>query len=139
MRRRIKHLQTQVVHLVEDKSDLQAHLQDQLKDIAILRDQLGNVVKENIDMGSAAKAKFIAKEAKAKINLIELKTVFLERNELKTKVLELEGELAHFKVSPSSSPSKKSNCSIDLPVQGPINKEPEDKLFPERRTSILRL
>ena len=77
----------------------------------------------------------------------ELRTVLMERNELKTKLIAVEEELADFKPKPvnqsmnsivsdddsADDATSNSYCGEDLPVYGPINKEPYEKLYPGRR------
>lgn len=96
-----------------------------------------------------------------RFTLNELRTVLMERNELKAKLMEVEEELTTFKPKDgidgnsngnanalSEELSSADNDSIlsndgdendeDLPVQGPINKEPFDKLHGKRPSGIRR-
>jgi hypothetical protein len=89
------------------------------------------------------------KEPKQPFSLTELRNILLERNNLKTRVIELEEEINQLKQSINNSSNRKhseNNIPIideeseELVVEGPINKEPEDKLFPQRQQNrILRL
>jgi hypothetical protein len=89
------------------------------------------------------------KEPKQPFSLAELRNILLERNNLKTRVIELEEEINRLKQSINNSSNKKlseNNIPIideeseELVVEGPINKEPDDKLFPPRQQNrILRL
>jgi len=56
-----------------------------------------------------------------RFTLSELKGVLMERNELKSKLIEVEEELAVFKNAGDEDP----------PVQGPVNREPEEKMSPK--------
>lgn len=104
-----------------------------------LQQKLGMVGKMVIDLKDPNRPRF---------TLNELRTVLMERNELKTKLIAVEEELADLKPKPAnqmmssvtsdddSADDTKSNnsyCGEDLPVYGPINKEPYDKLYPGRR------
>ncbi|CAN7945387.1 unnamed protein product [Ixodes pacificus] len=85
-----------------------------------------------------------------RFTLDELKNILFERNELKAKVSDLEDELALYRprwwtyqaTSVSSRPAQQASHHSpdddDLPVQGPINQEPEEKLFSLGRASGIR-
>ncbi|XP_045171192.1 RILP-like protein 1 isoform X3 [Mercenaria mercenaria] len=92
-----------------------------------------------------------------RFTLNELRTVLMERNELKAKLMEVEEELGIFKpkedgidgnsnalcdeLSSADNDSMLSNDGEedeDLPVQGPINKEPFDKIHGKRPSGIRR-
>ncbi|XP_060068995.1 RILP-like protein 1 isoform X2 [Ylistrum balloti] len=98
---------------------------DQLEgeNMAVLQHKLSTIGKMVIDMKDPNRPRF---------TLNELRTVLMERNELKTKLIEVEEELTSFK------PKNSYSGEEDLPVQGPINREPDDKLFPglKRETGI---
>ncbi|XP_021346311.1 RILP-like protein 1 isoform X5 [Mizuhopecten yessoensis] len=89
------------------------------ENMAVLQHKLSTIGKMVIDMKDPNRPRF---------TLNELRTVLMERNELKTKLIEVEEELTSFK----------PNGEDDLPVQGPINKEPDEKLYPglKRETGI---
>lgn len=104
-----------------------------------LQQKLSMVGKMVIDLKDPNRPRF---------TLNELRTVLLERNELKTKLIAVEEELADYKPKPAnqlmtsfasdgdSADDTKSNDSYtgeELPVYGPINKEPYEKLYPGRR------
>ncbi|XP_048733786.1 RILP-like protein 1 isoform X3 [Ostrea edulis] len=93
-----------------------------------IEDKLSMIGKMVIDMKDPDRPRFTMKE---------LKTVLMERNELKAKLIEVEEELVAFKPKVSR---KDTNSSADieyqgedLPVEGPINKEPEEKIYPGQR------
>uniref|UniRef100_A0A915AFP3 RILP-like protein n=2 Tax=Parascaris univalens TaxID=6257 RepID=A0A915AFP3_PARUN len=85
-----------------------------------------------------------------RFTLAELREVLQEKNLLKGKVLELEEELEQFRPArrPGSAASdvnqeleQKPSESEECVVYGPINKEPEEKLYPwkyERKDSGVR-
>ncbi|KAJ8312821.1 hypothetical protein KUTeg_010194 [Tegillarca granosa] len=82
-------------------------------DIAKIEEKISMVGKMVIDMKDPNRPRF---------TLNELRTVLLERNELKAKLIEVEEELSSYKPNYSGEE--------DLPVQGPVNKEPFEKLYP---------
>uniref|UniRef100_T1K896 RH1 domain-containing protein n=1 Tax=Tetranychus urticae TaxID=32264 RepID=T1K896_TETUR len=77
---------------------------------------------------------------KSRFSFAELREIILEKNRLRSRVQKLEESLASCRCrsplkirSVTSSPRK--TVQVDLPVQGPINKEPEEKLYPWKRPS----
>ncbi|GIY91245.1 RILP-like protein homolog [Caerostris darwini] len=150
---RNRYLQKQMYMLVEEKSDLQANMQDKQKECMDLVGKLNLAVKENMDLSSLEDQKKIDLHGKLVISLDdpnrprftldELRHILFERNDLKAKISDLEDELSLHK--PKSIPSSTSLTTIsvesedeDPPVQGPINKEPEDKLYPEKKKLGIR-
>ncbi|XP_021346307.1 RILP-like protein 1 isoform X2 [Mizuhopecten yessoensis] len=106
------------------------------ENMAVLQHKLSTIGKMVIDMKDPNRPRF---------TLNELRTVLMERNELKTKLIEVEEELTSFKpkldADSANACLETSTDSIgedDLPVQGPINKEPDEKLYPglKRETGI---
>lgn len=106
------------------------------ENMAVLQHKLSTIGKMVIDMKDPNRPRF---------TLNELRTVLMERNELKTKLIEVEEELTAFKpkldADTANACLESSTDSIgeeDLPVQGPINKEPDEKLYPgiKRETGI---
>ena len=78
-------------------------------------------------------------------SLSEIRSILLERNYLKSRLNDMEKEVNRLKSlnetpveSPNNQIKQESNFD-DLPVEGPINREPDDKLFPEKQNKILRL
>ncbi|KAF8561179.1 hypothetical protein P879_05981 [Paragonimus westermani] len=71
---------------------------------------------------------------KPRFTVHELRELLTERNELKSRLIELEEELAVYKRAGIGLPSGSSNFTMlqrwddDPPVQGPINREPIEKL-----------
>lgn len=72
-----------------------------------------------------------------RFTLNELKKVLMERNELKAQLLEVEEELDTYR---PRLPLHEYDIieEEERPVQGPINKEPEYKLNPDKRPSGIR-
>ncbi|KAL5017519.1 hypothetical protein ScPMuIL_007108 [Solemya velum] len=70
-----------------------------------------------------------------RFTLHELRTVLLERNEMKVKLMEVEDELAALK-PPEEHIDKYTG--EETTVQGPINREPDDKLYPQRKKKGIR-
>ncbi|XP_069134867.1 RILP-like protein 1 isoform X3 [Argopecten irradians] len=110
------------------------------ENMAVLQHKLSTIGKMVIDMKDPNRPRF---------TLNELRTVLMERNELKTKLIEVEEELTAFKpkldadtanacLESSTDSMNLYSGEEDLPVQGPINKEPDEKLYPgiKRETGI---
>lgn len=98
---------------------------ENMKSIEQNMSMIGKMV---IDMKDPDRPRFTMKE---------LKTVLMERNELKAKLIEVEEELTAFR---PKVPRKNTNSSTDLeyqgedlPVHGPINREPDEKVYPGHR------
>ncbi|CAD5119318.1 DgyrCDS8276 [Dimorphilus gyrociliatus] len=131
--------------LIAEKVDLQAQLHDKEQQITVIRDRLQQ---ESLDSPTSPTLEDIDQwhqkltlEGKMVIDLKdpnrprftmnELRDVLQERNELKTKLIEVEEELLQYR--PPLSDEEEV-----LPVQGPINREPDDKLHPDRFDSGIR-
>lgn len=78
-----------------------------------------------------------------RFTLQELRQVLMERNELKTRLIEVEEELNHYKPRESGEEpedvrddSRSSYAGEELPVYGPINKEPDEKVFGPKESGI---
>ncbi|XP_059147379.1 RILP-like protein 1 isoform X3 [Physella acuta] len=82
-----------------------------------------------------------------RFTLQELRQVLMERNELKTRLIEVEDELAHYKPreDPNAQPDGKdedersSYTGEEVLVYGPINKEPDEKTGVKRESGIRKL
>ena len=120
LRRRVKHNKYQISHWSE------------------------TIVHPNSDSNSCDQI-----NAQRGLSLAEMRNILLERNYLKKRLNELEEEVNQFKSLANNSADNLNNLmnetSVEpnwdeLPVEGPINREPEDKLFPEKLPNrILRL
>ncbi|XP_052799023.1 RILP-like protein 1 isoform X3 [Mya arenaria] len=74
-----------------------------------------------------------------RFTLNELRTVLMERNELKAKLMEVEDELGLFK--PKINIDEYviiEEAEEELAVQGPINREPFEKIYGKRPSGIRR-
>ncbi|PVD31588.1 hypothetical protein C0Q70_07003 [Pomacea canaliculata] len=65
-----------------------------------------------------------------RFTLQEVKQLLFERNELKTRLIEVEEELNHYRLRKSSFSGE------EVLVYGPINKEPDEKLFGRKESGI---
>lgn len=144
--RRNRRLQQQMRQLCDERGDLQAQLQDQQAQLQALQERLGTAVRDHDDL--LLHSRDACAEMKGKVvidlddpnrprfTLDELKHILFERNELKARVSDLEDELALYRPRPAEPPTPVRD--EDLPVQGPINQEPEEKLFSLGRASGIR-
>jgi len=121
--------------LMEDKAELEAKLRDMEQQLYLVKDQLqiheANSSQEfdstSSDFDLTNKLIIDLKDPnRPRFTLNELREVLFERNELKTKLLETEEELSRFK--PQSH--REEFDDDDAPVQGPMPKEPDEKLNP---------
>ncbi|CAG5124589.1 unnamed protein product [Candidula unifasciata] len=85
---------------------------------------------------------------RSRFSLEELKQVLLEKNELKTRLFEVEEELAQYKPSDDAGVNpdiqdgedeKSTYAGQEALVYGPINKEPEEKLGRKKESGIRKL
>uniref|UniRef100_A0A131XJJ0 Putative myosin heavy chain skeletal muscle or cardiac muscle n=1 Tax=Hyalomma excavatum TaxID=257692 RepID=A0A131XJJ0_9ACAR len=143
--RRNRRLQQQMRQLCDERGDLQVQLQDQQSQLLALQERLGIAVKDHDDLLQSRDTvlDMQGKEVidlddpnRPRFTLEELKHILFERNELKARVSDLEDELALYKPRPVEPPSPVKD--EDRPVQGPINQEPEEKLFSYGRASGIR-
>ncbi|XP_054166709.1 RILP-like protein homolog [Oppia nitens] len=145
LRRRMKHNKYQLLHMNEAKAD------PNYKDLIGLSEHILVTNSDDCDLFNDHKP----------FTLNELRNIILEVNYLRKHSKELEEEIKVFKkpieikplideindidnntcndVNSGNSDSLNSNLSDDLPVEGPINREPEDKLYPRRRSSQNRI
>ncbi|XP_026465845.1 RILP-like protein homolog [Ctenocephalides felis] len=121
-RRRQRLLQAQVGALCEERADFLARLLDQNREIGTLRKGLGLAQKENEDL---TKFQDENDPLRPRFTTAELKEILHERNELKTKVSELEEELEVFRPKPNELSDSLAQ-EEDAPVQGPLPYEPDD-------------
>lgn len=84
-------LQTQVQKLLDERSDLLVQIQDQKREINVLRRSLGFGGNEMVDLKTASSA------GCSLLSNDDLKPLLLERDSLKAKVKELECELKQLK------------------------------------------
>lgn len=143
--RRNRRLQQQMRQLCEERGDLQVQLQDQQSQLQTLQERLGIAVKDHDDL-LQSRDTVLDMQGKVVIDLDdpnrprftleELKHILFERNELKARVSDLEDELALYRPRPVDPPLPVRD--EDRPVQGPINQEPEEKLFSYGKASGIR-
>lgn len=92
-RKRQKLLQTQVRTLLEERSDLLMQIQDQNREISVLRRSLGFGGNDQVDLKTASTAEC------SQLSKDDLKPLILERDNLKAKIKQMENELKQFKSS----------------------------------------
>ncbi|KAL3212439.1 hypothetical protein MRX96_035938 [Rhipicephalus microplus] len=155
--RRNRRLQQQMRQLCDERGDLQVQLQDQQSQLQALQERLGLAVKDHDDLLQSRDAVLdmhgkvvidLDDPNRPRFTLEELKHILFERNELKARVSDLEDELALYRprwwaheatsllTRPVDPPSPVKD--EDRPVQGPINQEPEEKLFSYGKASGIR-
>ncbi|KAI0224571.1 RILP-like protein 1 [Lamellibrachia satsuma] len=164
-RRKTTVTRLQADHLMADKAELQSQLTEKENQILhishLLKDQdtdpsppppatPGDNM-EKLEERLSLEGKMVVDLTdpnRPRFTLSELRDVLQERNELKTKLLEVEEELHQYKPEAAAgkeeggegdvaeAEEEKRICDYDIPVQGPINKEPRDKLCPEE--SLIR-
>ncbi|XP_014681180.1 PREDICTED: RILP-like protein 1 isoform X2 [Priapulus caudatus] len=112
---------------VEEKADLEAQLQDKLQQINRLKGKLGITVEEISTPDLEGKMLIDLKDPdRPRFTLNELRQILWERNELKSKLMEMEEELEQYR------PCSLADDLYEGDAQGPINKEPLEKLYPMR-------
>merc|ERR1712226_1058465 len=138
-RRKTSLTQQKAQALVQEKVDLQTQLHDKEQHISKIKEKMQEMDSMDGPPGGPQSPREdlsrLALEGKMLVDmndpnrprftLNELRDVLTERNELKTKLIEVEEELLTYK-------PETPTADVDLPVQGPINKEPDEKLYPER-------
>lgn len=125
-RRRSKLLQVQIRTLCEERADFLAQLQDQHREIGTLKKRLGIAEKENEDLVKYSDEDDLQRP---RFTTAELKEVLSERNELKSRINDLEEELMACKPLPEKEIKAESPTEEDPPVQGPLPYEPDDAPF----------
>lgn len=144
---------TQVISLVEEKEQLQMRCQDQEEELSSLQENLGVVCKTNEDLSKASGVPTCSNTVtydvddpeRPRFTVRELRKILFERNDLKARVSELEDELELYRpksgTNPSRQPERSSSPAAedDGPVQGPINKEPDDAPWKKRDSGIRKL
>jgi len=125
----------QTQKLMEEKAEIEAKHRDMEQQLLLVKDQLRiheanssqDFESTSSDFDLTNKLIIDLKDPnRPRFTLNELREVLFERNELKTKLLETEEELSRFK--PRSLPDDYDDD--DAPVQGPLPKEPDEKLNP---------
>lgn len=144
LHRKQRNSQLQTRALIEEKAELQFQLQDQQRELVAMRDSLGATRKTNEDllmMKSPTMPNLSNKVVydvddpdRPRFTMNELRKILFERNELKAKVSELQDELDLHR--PKHSPQFGEE---EAPVQGPINREPDDAPWKKHDSGIRKL
>lgn len=117
-KQRSKKYQSQVKNLFSEKADFLAKLQDQSKSINSLKQQLGIFEKDSESDGEPEEL------STPRFTIDDLKEVLNERNDLKNRVIDLEEELASFKLTKKinqvelNAEQQSEEPDVDAPVQG---------------------
>lgn len=140
--RRASLTRRQAQQLIEDKAELQALLHDRDQEIARIRDRLKRYSRDAASDALASKGG-LSNDAfednfvpdAQRLSGSEMRDVFRERDELRSQLEAATDELRQYQ--PDSSTVEEGRTlmnhdELDPPVQGPINREPDEKLFPER-------
>jgi len=138
-RRRSKLLQSQVKTLCEERADFLAQMQDQHREIVTLKKHLGIAEKENEDLVKNGGDEDDMQ--RPRFTTAELKEVLAERNELKSRINDLEEELIACKpLPPKKETAEKPESPVeeDPPVQGPLPYEPDDAPWKKANESGIR-
>lgn len=144
LRRKHRLTQNQTRIMIEEKAELQAQLQEQCRVMQSLRQSLGVAQKDKEDLVKSKPSDVdltnkvvydIDDPERPRFTMSELKSILSERNELKARVSELEDELEWFKPKGQHQEGDED----DPPVQGPINKEPDDAPWKKQDSSIRKL
>ncbi|KAI4454809.1 zinc finger protein dzip1 [Holotrichia oblita] len=116
LRRKHKSLQLQVRNLCDERADFLVQLQDQQRDITVLRQRLGLAQKENEDLAKSSVVLpsdvvvyKVDDPNRPRFTTAELKNILHERNELKAKVSDLEDELENYRPKDQVESKRKSN------------------------------
>lgn len=103
-RRKHKSFQNQVRTLCDERADFLVQMQDQQRDIIVLRQRLGLAQKENEDLAKSDvsypsnKAVYDLDDPnRPRFTTSELKDILHERNELKSRISDLEDELETYR------------------------------------------
>lgn len=99
--------------LLDEKADLLVQVQDQNREITVLRRSLGFGGKEQIDLMKASSA-----VGCSQLSTEDLKPLLLERDSLRERVKMLENELKQFK-----SDAKTDDEQLDI-LEGPSEENP---------------
>ncbi|XP_050732290.1 RILP-like protein homolog isoform X1 [Eriocheir sinensis] len=106
LRRRQRTSVSQMRSLIDERAELQAALQEEAREVAVLRQRLGLAQKENEDLVTySTEAPDLTNKLvydrddpnRPRFTMTELKEILYERNELKARVSDLEDELQVFR------------------------------------------
>lgn len=116
-KKRQKLLQTQMRTLLDEKADLLVQVQDQNREIAVLRRSLGFGGKEQIDLMKASSA-----AGCSQLSTEDLKPLLLERDSLREKVQTLENELKRYRATDTKTEDEPLDISEGSSEEKPIVK-----------------
>ncbi|XP_067014678.2 RILP-like protein homolog isoform X2 [Anabrus simplex] len=142
LRRKHRSSQAQVRGLIDERADFLAQLQDQHRELTVLRQRLGLAQKENEDLAkSHSEVPDLTNKVvydmddpnRPRFTTAELKEILHERNELKARVSDLEDELEMYRPKAVESPTSEEE---DPPVQGPLPFEPDDAPWKKSESGI---
>ncbi|XP_050732293.1 RILP-like protein homolog isoform X4 [Eriocheir sinensis] len=149
LRRRQRTSVSQMRSLIDERAELQAALQEEAREVAVLRQRLGLAQKENEDLVTySTEAPDLTNKLvydrddpnRPRFTMTELKEILYERNELKARVSDLEDELQVFR--PRSQRQEVGDEEDeeeeleDAPVQGPLPYEPDDAPWKKEESGI---
>lgn len=106
-------LQTQVRTLLDERSDLLVQIQDQQREITVLRRSLGFDCSDKLDLIKASST------GGSQLSNDDLKPLLTERDSLKEKIKILENELKTYK------PEVKNEFDVETPV---LTESPEKSM-----------
>lgn len=112
-RKRQKLLQGQVQKLLDERSDLLVQIQDQNREINVLRRSLGFGGSEQVDLMQASST------GCSLLSNDDLKPLLLERDSLKVKIKELESELKQIKIDAKNDTQTESMFEEKTPEKLP--------------------
>lgn len=112
-RKRQKLLQGQVQKLLDERSDLLVQIQDQNREINVLRRSLGFGGSEQVDLMQASST------GCSLLSNDDLKPLLLERDSLKAKLKELESELKLIKIDAKNDTQTESMFEEKTPEKLP--------------------
>ncbi|XP_015366251.1 PREDICTED: RILP-like protein homolog isoform X3 [Diuraphis noxia] len=146
LRRKHRFAQLQCRGLVEERADILSQLQKQQKEFISLRQRFGVAQKENEDLSKYRddlpdlknKAIYDLDDPdRPKFTTNELKDILTERNDLKTRVNDLEDELSQYRPAELLTISSDDEQE-EGPVQGPLPLEPDDAPWKRNPESGIR-
>ncbi|XP_075218925.1 rab interacting lysosomal protein like isoform X2 [Lycorma delicatula] len=150
LRRKHRLSQIQIRNVIDERADLFAQAQEQMRELEYLRQHLGLAQKENEDLSrlSAETPNIVNKAVydlddpnRPRFTTSELKGILHERNELKARVSDLEDELEMYRPKQAEIPRSASGSGSEeeLPVQGPLPYEPDDAPWKRSDSGIRKL
>ncbi|CAF4108007.1 unnamed protein product [Rotaria socialis] len=115
----------QTQRLMVEKFDLEVHLKEKENFITHMKDRVADDLTSPTTPTNPINDLSMYEAHQPRFSLEELRQVLWERNDLKTKLMEVEEELRLFK--------EQEDDENNAPVEGPIPLEPEEKLYGQKR------